>query len=250
MAAGGDGGSSLTRLYIFVLMLNLIFPVMGYTFTTFAEQSERYELDLDQDSLMTIGINLVDGESHNFTYGNKTWVEYSLLNESVRARWDNFRLTGLIYQDGFRFQKQSAISKAFNSWITPYTVSVRSLDSNEWFAILRNETIIQDFDTEFNWSRFVLKDGHHVFITPRTVGDQNITKAVNHDGELNMTIAKSFEEAGERFNFWRFISWYGSLLIGDQSWGLPSMFSWIVRILAAISMFAMIMLTRELIGFS
>ena len=238
-----DNGS-MTKLYIFVLVLNLIFPVLSYTFTAFGTQSERYETDLDPDSLMTIGINLVDGESHTLTWEGE-WVYYELLNTSIRIQWDTFRLVSLIYQDAIRFQKQSAISLSFDNWWFPYLVDIKSITSNDWFAQLRNDTIVRDFDTNYNWSRFVLKDGHHVFITP-FANDGNITKAVYEDGSLNVTIAKSFDEETS-FNFWRFLGWYGSLMVGDQSWGLPSIFGWVIRILGALSVFAVIMLTKELI---
>lgn len=250
MSGGTGGGSSLTRIYLFVLVLNLVFPVLGYTFTSFGSQSERYELSLDPDSLMIIGINLVDGESHTLTFGAAEYDEYQLLNVSLRARWARHRIPGTLnYEDNLRFQKRSTVSQAFDSWLLPYLVRVKSIASNEWFWGLRNETIIRDFDSIYNWSRFVLTDGHHVFVTP-TTNHGNITLAVFGDQELNVTIAKSFEEAGERFNFWRFVGWYSSILIGDQSWGLPAAFSWVIRILGGISIFAVIMLTRELIGFT
>ena len=241
-----DNGK-MTTLYVFVLVLNLVFPVLGYTFTTFSSETERYEMELDPDDMMVIGLNLVDAESHNVTWEGG-WVYFTLLNTTIRAQFSRHRIVGLVYQDGIRFQKQSAISKAFNSWLFPYTVEVKSVASNEWFVELRNETIERDWDTNFNWSRFVLQDGHHVFITPfETHG--NISKAIWEDGTLNITTAKSFDQ-GTAFNFWSFIGWYGSLLIGDQSWGLPSVFSWVIRILGALSVFAVVMLTRELIGFT
>lgn len=237
--------ASMTRLYVFILVLNLVFPILGYTFTTFGTQSERYELALDADSLMTIGLNLVDGESHNLTWKGGH-IEYLLLNTSIRAEWDHFRQgASAIFYDGISFFKQSALSKAFNTWIGKYTVAVKSVGSNEWFFTLRNETIVRDFNTEYNWSRFVLEDGHHVFITP-FANDGNITKAVYVDGNLNVTLAKSFDE-DTTFNFWRFVGWYSSLLLGDQSWGLPSIFAWVLRILGALSVFAVVMLTRDLI---
>lgn len=236
----------MVSLWIFILVLNLVFPVLGYTFTAFGETSERYELDLNADSLMEIGLNIVDGESHTLTFGAAGWEEYLLLNVSLRAQWTRHRLATLEYQDAVRLQKQSAISKAFDIWLTPYTAAVKSVATNEWFPGLRNETILRDFDTEFNWSRFVLKDGHHIFITP-FAADGNMSKAIYQDGVLNVTVAKSFDEEDTRFNFWRFIGWYFSLLIGDQAWGLPSIFGWVVRILAALSTFAAIMLARRMI---
>ena len=237
--------AKMTGLYIFILMLNLVFPVLGYTFTAFGAQSERYEMDLDADSLMTIGINLRDGESHTFVFNSGTWEYYTVINISIRAQWGTHELLTLPDEDGIRLEKQSALSKAFNNWWIPYTVPVKSVASNEWFTDIRNDTIVRDFDPEFNWTRFVIKDGHHVFVTS-FLDDGNITKAVYVDGILNMTIAKSFDE-DTTFNFLRFLGWYSSLLIGDQSWGLPPVFSWVIRLLGALSVFAVVMLTRDLI---
>lgn len=241
----GKGG--MTRLYIFVLVLNLVFPVLGYTFTAFGQSPERYETTLDPDSLMTIGVNLVDAESHNLTWEGP-WVYYELINVSIRAKWASHRLLGLPNEDGIRIEKQSALSKAFNNWMFPYTAPVKSILSNEWFTDLRNDTMLRDFDLTYNWSRFVLKDGHHIFITP-FADDGNMSKAIYVDGALNLTVAKSFDTE-TNFNFWRFVGWYSSMLIGDQSWGLPVVFAWVLRIIGALSLFATIMLTRELIGFT
>lgn len=241
-----NGG--MTKLYLFVLVLNLIFPVLSYTFTAFEDVTENYETSLNPDSLMRIGLNLVDGESHNFTFNADDWVEYLLLNTTIRAKWHESK-RGLLAPviDAVEFQKQSTISKAFDSWFSPYTIFIKSVSSNEWYQVLRNDTIVRDFDTQYNWSRFVLEDGHHVFITPFE-DDGNITKAVYEDGHLNITLAKSFEEEDTTFNFWRFIGWYSSLMLGDQSWGLPSIFGWVIRILGALSVFAVVMLTKELIS--
>ena len=237
--------AKMTGLYIFILILNLVFPVLGYTFTAFGQQAERYEMDLDPDALMAIGITLVDGESHTLTFKAGTWEYYTVINVSVRAQWDTHELLTLPDEDGIRLEKQSALSKAFDNWWIPYTVPVKSILTNEWFTDLRNDTIVRDFDPQYNWSRFVIKDGHYIFVTPFST-DGNITKAVYEDGILNMTIAKSFDE-DTTFNFLRFVGWYTSLLVGDQSWGLPSIFSWVIRLLGALSVFAVVMLTRDLI---
>lgn len=242
-----SGKSDNLTLYIFVLILNLIFPVLSYTFTSFGPQSERYDVDLSTDALDRIGLTLVDGESHNLTWEGD-WVVYSLLNVTVRCRWYSVKAPNTFpaeYNDGIQFQKQSGISRAFDNWFLPYFVPVKSLSSNEWFNELRNDTIIRDWDPVYNWSRFVLQDGHHLFVTPFE-SHQNISKSIWEDGTLNVTIAKSFDDTEQRFNFWSFVGWYTSLLIGDQSWGLPDIFSWIIRILAAVSIFAAIMLTKDL----
>lgn len=231
-----SGNGAQTRIYIFVLVLNIVFPVLGYTFTTYEEEIEDYEISLDLDSLSSAGITFVDAESHNITYDGP-WVEYVLLNLTIRSSW---------YADAVVFQKRSPIGTAFNTWLFPYFVDIKSLQTNVWSGALRNVTIIDDWDTEYNWSRFVLQDGHQIFVTPFAT-DGNITKAVFDDGHLNVTIARTFEEDESNFNFWNFIGWYTSLLIGNQSWGLPQIFGWFLRILAGISVFAVVMLSKELI---
>ena len=227
----------MTRLYLFVLILNVVFPVLGYTFTTFGDEQQAYEIDLDQNALMAAGFTLSDAESHNLSYPS-LWVEYGLLNSTIRVRWQ---------YNAIAFQKRSAIGRAFfNAWVLPYVIDVKSVLSNRWHGSISNSSIVTDFNTEYNWTQFILEDGHHIFVTPYA-DDGNMSKAIWDDGHVNVTIAKSFEEAGTNFNFWNFLRWYSSLLIGDQSWGLPDVFSWFIRILAVISVFAMVMLTRNLI---
>lgn len=235
---------SIISLYIFVLILNLVFPVMSYTFTTFGPESGTYDVDLDPNSLMMIGLNLVGGESRNITWEGD-WVEYTELNVTIRLRWMNIFNLFSPDDDGIVFQKPSAIGSAFGEWVFPYGVSVKSLLTNEWETEARNDTIIRDYDPEFNWTRFVIGDGHHIFITPFE-NHGNITEAIYVDGTLNVTIARSFDQTEDRFNFWSFLKWYNSLLIGSDAWGLPSVFSWVIRLLAAISILAAIMLVKDL----
>lgn len=231
-----SGNGAQTRIYVFVLILNIVFPVLGYTFTAFGEDTQDYEISLDPDALMAAGITLSDAESHNISY-EAPWVVFDELNTTIRARW----LYGAI-----AFQKRSPIGWAFNSWRFPYVIDVKSVLSNRWHGSIKNSTIVIDFNTEYNWTRFILEDGHHIFVTPYA-DDGNMSKAIWDDGHVNVTIAKNFEEKGTNFNFWNFLGWYTALIIGDQSWGLPSIFSWFIRILAAISIFAIVMLTKDLI---
>lgn len=238
----------MKSLYIFVLVLNIVFPVMTYTFTTFGSSPEGYEIDLDNDALMMAGIHLVHGESHNLSYvgGWVIWTDINVtIRASFRANQKNPWFTNL--GDGVQLQKQSAIDRALGptSFINPYVVPLKSVITNKWHRCVKNITIVSDYDRDFNWSKFVTMDGHTIFLTPHE-SHGNMTKAVYEDAHLNCTIAKTYEEE-TNFNFWRFIGWYTSLMIGSESWGLPSIFSWVLRILGAVSLFAGIMLTKELI---
>ena len=229
-----SGTTGRMGLYLFVIVMNLVFPVFAYTFTTFGDEPEKFEIPLDIDTLNMAGITLKDAESHNLTYGG-AWVEYTEINLTIRARWNLNRLM---------FQVRSGIGKAFNSWIFPYRVDVKSMKSNLWYQALTNASMVLEWSPKYNWSRFVLAEGHQIFITPEDTHN-NITRGIFQDGNLNVTIAKTFEEE-THFNFWRFLGWYTSMLIGDQSWGLPTMFSWVIRILMAVSVLSIVMLTKEL----
>jgi hypothetical protein len=240
MAEGGR-----LSLYVFVLVLNLVFPVFSYTFTTFGSEAQEFEASLDADTLTMAGINLVDAETEVMTYDG-AWMIFGDLNVTFRARFGsdirNPRLT--IVGDGIGVQKQSPVSLFGNDWAIVYRPDIKSVQTNQWLKLIANETIVQDYDATYNWSRFILETGHQVFITPN-LDHGNVTRAVYVDGVLNMTIGRTFEE-DTHFNFWKFLTWYTSLLIGAQSWGLPSMFSWIIRILGAMSILSVVMLTKEL----
>jgi hypothetical protein len=240
-----DNGAR-TKLYVFVLVLNIIFPVFGYTFTTFESDPEDYEISLDMDTLNMAGINLIDGESHNMTY-NGAWVYYTELNTTIRAHFqDDIRDPWItIIGDGIGLQKRGAVSIALDTWALAYTVSVKSWETNEWLKLISNSTIVRDYNEDYNWSRFILYDGTQIFVTSHE-SHQNITRAVYEDGHVNMTLGRTLEESSA-FNFRRFVTWYMSIMVGSNSWGLPSMFSWVLRILGAMSVFAVVLLSRELI---
>jgi len=55
-------------------------------------------------------------------------------------------------------------------------------------------------------------------------------------------------ESGGGFNFSQFVTWYWSIIMGSNSYGLPTFLSWIVRIISALTLLSGILLARELIG--
>lgn len=237
---------SSDSLYIFILVLNLVFPVLGYTFTSFGADFQEYEIDLSPDALAMAGISLVDAESNDLSY-NGGWQYWTLINFTIRAQFmDDVKSPWFtIVGDGVAFQTRGVIGKALDSWFPPAEINIKSITTNKWGRHISNDTIIRDWDSDYNWSRFIIGSSHNVFITPYE-GHGNITKAVYEDAHINCTIAKTFETE-TNFNFWRFISWYTSIMVGADSWGLPSMFSWVLRILGVLSIYTVVMLTKELI---
>ncbi len=238
------------RFYVFILVLNLVFPVFGYSLTNFpADAPTEYEIGLDPEDLEAIGINLVDAEGHNITYFNPTnWVDYTELNKTYRAKFGYCRATGGVLHLGDGVQIQTSSVSGWLAWFFGYNVPIKSVVSGISLEYVSNATIISDYNLNYNWSRFDLGTGEKLFITPYNP-DWNITYAVQEMGHLNITIGKAFEQT-TGFNFMRFASWYVSIMVGGQAWGLPSIFGWITRILGALSILATIMLARELIGFT
>ena len=232
-------------LYIFILVFNIVFPVLSYTFTGFEAEFGDFDVSLDMDTLMMAGINFVDAESDNLTY-NGPWAYFEVQNKTTRFRYmDDVRDPWwVIVGDGIATQRQSPGAKARESWDSTYRISVKGAKAGNWLKAIWNSTIISEWNIDYNWSRFMLNDGTNLFITP--FSGNNITKAVYEDGKLNLTVAKTFEQT-TNFNFWQFISWYASLMLGTQAWGLPPIFGWIIKIFSAISILALILLTKEMI---
>ncbi len=230
-------------LYIFILVLNLVFPVLGYTFTTFGEDYGDFDISLDSDALMMSGIELVDAESDNLTY-NGAWAYFEVQNKTTRFRFQDDIRDPKIQGDGINTQRQTAIAKVLNLWYSTYRVSVKGVKSGLWLKAMFNYSIINEWDMDYNWSRFILFDGTNVFITPFSGG--NITDAIYVTGKVNITVAKTIDESSI-FNFWQFLGWYSSLMLGTASWGLPPIFAWVIKIFSALSALALILLIKEMI---
>jgi len=109
-----------------------------------------------------------------------------------------------------------------------------------------NSTIIQEWNDNYNWSMFrIPQEGLVMIIQPPPTSD-NLTDAVYNDGMITITIGKSLE-IDENINLRKIINWYMGLLLGDRTWGLPSFFTWIVRILTALSVLAMAVFLKEML---
>jgi len=223
--------------------MSMIFPVLGYTFTNFPSGIGDYDITLTAESLMLAGITLEDAESHNVSWGGP-FQYYTIGNVSLRSAWDEDWHDPWITPigDGLVVERQGTFG-----WLDPGKLNLKSQVTGITKRVISNVTIVNEYDINYNWTWFTTEHGSQVFITPYVRG-QNITYAVFNEGHLNVTIGSAIEETGN-FNFMKFINWYTSLLIGELSWGLPPVFSWIVKIISAITILSVILLAKELIRF-
>jgi hypothetical protein len=239
------------QLYTFTLVLSLVFPFLGYSFTTFdfSQDIADYDITVDAELLSKAGITLTNAESHNITFGAFR-TEYGLINTTVRARWYHSNLEG----DIMAFRKQNPLEVHTNTWFWDLIIEVYNDDIGYKKHWLYNSTMINAFDSDYNWSMFRMSlEGIYIFITipVNSTGylTQNMTQAVNVEGFVTVTLGEPMRSEGT-FGFIKFAQWYFGLMLGTASYGLPDFMSWIARVIAAIQILSAILLARELIGFT
>ena len=239
--AEGRGSNNL-RLYIMTLTFSLIFPVLGYTFTNLPDSIGIYDVSLSAESLMLAGITLRDGETHDLTYEGG-FQYYDIGNKSYRSAWDADWHDPWITPigDGVVVERPGLFE-----WWDPGKLVLKSWLTSATSKVISNVTIVNEWDINYNWTRFTTDSGFQVFITQYTRG-VSINTAVFDEGHLNVTVATALEETSN-FNFQKFVAWYFSMLLGETSFGLPSVFSWLIRLISAISVLSSILLAKELIS--
>ena len=239
--AEGRGSNNL-RLYIMTLAFTLVFPVLGYTFTNFPDGMGVYDISLSAESLMLAGITLDDAESHGLTYGGG-FQYYEISNKTYRSAWDEDWRDPWITPigDGVVIEQHGI----FQFW-DPDKVELKSYQTGTVSKVISNSSIVNEYDINYNWTRYITGAGLNVLITPFVRGE-SITTAVYSTAHLNVTIGTTLVESST-FNFSKFVNWYFSLLVGSASFGLPSVFSWLIKIISAITVLSSVLLAKELIS--
>lgn len=233
--------SSNLRLYVMTLTFTLIFPVLGFTFTNFPDTIGNYDVSLSAEDLMMAGITLTDADSQDLTYGGG-FKYYDVGNKTYRSAWDEDWRDPWITPigDGIVVEQPGIFE-----WWDPDKIELKSQAAAYTTKVISNSSIVNEYDVNYNWTRFTTTSGFQVFITPNVRGE-NITKAVYVTGHLNVTIGSALDESSN-FNFAKFVNWYFSMLVGATTFGLPSVFSWVIKIISAISVLSAVLLAKELI---
>jgi hypothetical protein len=199
---------------------------------------------LDQDSLANAGITLKEGISQNVTYQG-SFQQYDLQNLSVRISWVNDPIFG----DYFLHQRRSFIGEVLNNWLLRRPLRIRVGTDDLDYMGLKNLTVINNFDTTYNWTKYKIEEtGLLAFITTIPSDDNNITKAIQETGNVTITLGKQVSSS-ETFTFTSFVDWYWSIILGGNDWGLPPFMNFLIRLISALTFLSAILLVKALIPF-
>lgn len=162
-------------LAITLMLFQIIFPIFVFGFTVFNPESYdigNIDITLDMDALASAQVFFSEAKTEELTHGS--YVQYDL-NESkkkMRVSWDEYAIVNPITQ--FRFTKQNIIELKTDTWLWPQklTVKIGGVTYNPTPPDLdyaRNQTIINAFNPEYNWTR---EPGSKWIKIIRTQGDR------------------------------------------------------------------------------
>lgn len=231
------------RLVIFMLIFSMLFAPLSYAFTMLGvdEPTEYIETGLDSDAIISLGLTIANSQYENVTFEGG-WFYYELNTLRVRVRWVNAT------EDYFEFDSQSHPIEIFaNTWFLPTDSQIIKPDG---LGLSRNGTIketdvISYYQSVYHWTRFIIKEfALNLFFAP----DNNTISIIDQldSGTIKVVMARVTDET-DNFNFLSFVNWYWNLITGQNTFGLPPIFSWIIRIITAIQFVCAVWVTKDLL---
>lgn len=223
------------NMAVILLLISVFFHYFSYSFTVVAYDYSFYDVSLDLNELYASGIMLGANDEHNITFDAGTWTEYNLSNKVIRTQWQDWAF--LTTEDPFDFD--SGMGFAFQTRADFFgfdTYQSFYLQNIEKGRLIRNETVIALFDRTVNHTRVMSKTGHVLFFTD-PLKEGNITRAIQENGIVTLTIAENMNWATDE-NVRTFVSWYVGLVTGSESWGLPPSFNILVKVMSLLGIFS------------
>lgn len=241
------------KIVLFSMLVNILFPVFAYGFTTITGSDlEAYDIAISEETLINAGIQFQAADSLNITWkaADLDLQTFNISGQLLRIRWDSWPL----YGDRFRFSIPKLIEIPIGDATGDYfstggqVVEVQS-QGNEYINNFYNSTMVANYDPTYNWTQvYVPQKGLIILFTTLAADDNNITKAVYETGNLTATVGQRFNE-GSEFDFRAFIDWYMGMMFTNKNYGLPASAAWIMRGFVVITLFAALLLARDLLPF-
>jgi len=238
-----QGGSTVHRVAIYLLLFNLILPVFAYAFIDIAGASNpagSFEY-ITKEELLNQGIFLLTQERYELEFEGPH-IEFNASGKPVRVQWND---GGILREDNFIFYTRS-VADFLGTWFFINRLNVVIDGTTHEFLdnYVRNETIVYAYSDQYNWTRAsVPAYGLELFFTCEAAGG-NMTQAVYDDGVFNVTLGTTMDY--EDMNAAAFIDWYWGLLSNESVYGLPIYVKWIFQIQAVLLIFTAVIIGREL----
>ena len=226
------------EIAVYLLLLNVLFHYFSYSFTIFGADYSDYNIALGIEDLYMSGIMIGEYDEHNVSWTvPMSFTTFTIVNSTMRVSWTKWGILNNNYH-GLGWMKRSPFF-GFDMWI-----DFKWQDIGPSGHIIRNSTIVDNWDRDHNWTKIHNLLGFVLFITD-PLKEGNITRAVYEDGIVTCTLC---EDLGwyEEPSIARFISWYTGLVTGSESWGLPEEFSIIVQIMTLLGIFSAVFLLSDL----
>jgi len=241
MAVGRD------TLIVAVLIFNVLFPTFAYAFTTLAVDGDG-EIDsvIDPDELLLAGIDIENATTHTVIHG-AAWTEFEVGSETFRVQWVEDQGLGWLFDNspGFALQRRAnPIDRMFNTWLFPLNIRWVNPSNGTALDVLSNATLVDAYEESKGWAKIDLKnDVRIVLFTANSTISPTFEDAVEVNGTVLVTIATP---AMDDFSLLGFIDFFTGTLIGDNMYGLPSVFSWIMRLLSVVSILALAWFVKDM----
>jgi hypothetical protein len=243
---GGRNDPWATRVILFMLAFNIAYPVMLYTFTSLNFNAYSPVSIISKDYFQSKGMIISKEVVNNITINSD--LKYYLFNgTNYRAGWDS---------SGFYIQSQSwIIDKLFNTWFSPYNLFVEST-SNQWMTnpptmvhtslhqYVSETTLLYYYNSAYNLTQGDLYDGlrnnmgvsafwsfnPHVYATFGQALSNGHVILIFGEKAISPTLTNAYD----------FVTWYMSIIIGANTYGLPIVFTWLTDLLIALSILSVV----------
>lgn len=240
--------AELTYRYFYAgIIFNILFSMMGYAFTIFPSTgSDQFNIPIDQEGLANEGILFLNATAFNLTY-NGDWVEFTLVDEKMRISFrDSVYSPEYTLYDGITIQRQRLIQSYFDSWLFPDYVALEVGKNYQQLYLTRsisNSTIIQFWETNYNFTRFRTDNDVSGFISTLAIDDNNITKAIYETGNVTITLGEL--QLTPDIDISTFARWYWNTLVKFEYEGFPAIISGLLKLIIIVNLVSGILVMRE-----
>ena len=248
-------------LILFVLIVNITFPVMAGALTSLNINANFDNSVLSTIDLLSDGIVLTNATSITLTY-NVNQTETYVAPDRIYSSWNI---------NGVAFQAQlNQIDKFFNTKYFLTNLDVTDTLGVSWTVVgdldivamfihyIPTSKILSEYNSDKGYAH-----GKLIYYSAGTTGTNiavhqypsDIFFSYNQTAYSTMTDALAGGSIYVTYgsiiatdaNYGNFISWYLGILLGNNTYGMPNEFLWIMRIFIAFSVLATVWLIKDLL---